>query len=89
MLKIKNNVDLKELKLYDEWNKERYNNREDKDNICPIGISNQLFIEIIKNVFLGSDWYTSMPLSTEQVNEEILEEILFKITRKTPKERCK
>ena len=84
----KNIIDEKELKIYDKWNKERYNNREDKDNICPIGISNQLFIELMKNLFLGSDWYCSMPLGHDQINEEILEEIIFKITKKTSKERC-
>lgn len=82
-------INKKELKLYDEWNKERYINREDKDNICPIGLSDSEFVAIIKNLFLGQDWYTSMPLGHDQINEEILEDILFKITRKTPNERCK
>lgn len=82
-------INKKELKLYDEWNKERYINREDKDNICPIGLSDSEFVAIIKNLFLGQDWYTSMPLGPDQINEEILEDILFKITRKTPNERCK
>ena len=81
-------IDKKELKLYDEWNKERYYLRKDKDNICPIGLSDSEFIEIIKNIFLGRDWYTVMPLGHNQINEEILEGILFKITRKTPNERC-
>lgn len=82
-------IDTKELKRYDEWNKERYNNRKDKDNIFPIGISNGQFVEIITNLFLGSDWYCVNPLSRDQINEEILEEILFKITGKSSKERCK
>ena len=81
-------IDKKELKVYDEWNKERYYNRTDKDNICPIGISDSEFVVIIKNLFLGRDWYSVMPLGNNQINEEILEEILFKITRKTPNERC-
>ena len=82
-------IDKKELKLYDEWNRDRYISREDKDNICPIGLSDSEFVAIIKNLFLGQDWYTIMPLGHNQINEEILEDILFKITRKTPNERCK
>jgi len=81
-------IDKDQLKIYDEWNKERYNNRENKDNIFPIGIDDRKFVEIITNIFLGSDWYTPNPISHNQVNEEVLEEILFKITRKTSKERC-
>ena len=82
-------IDKKELKIYDNWNKKRYDDIEDEDNIFPIGISNELFIELIKNLFLGSDWYSVNPISRDQINEEILEEILFKITGKTPNERCK
>jgi len=78
-----------ELKIYDLWNKKRYDNRKDKDNIFPIGISDREFVEIITNIFLGSDWYCVNPITHNQVNEEILEEILFRITGKTSKERCK
>lgn len=85
----KGSINKKELKLYDEWNKERYDNRADKGNIFPIGIDDRKFVEIIKNIFLGSDWYTPNPISHNQVNEEILEEIIYKFTRKTPNERCK
>ena len=79
----------RELKIYDEWNKDRYDNRKDKDNIFPIGISDRQFVDIITNIFLGSDWYTPNPISRDQINEEILEEIIFKFTSKTPNERCK
>ena len=81
-------INKKEIKLYDEWNRARYISREDKDNICPIGLSDSEFIEIMKNIFLGHDWCIVMPLGHNQINEEILEDILFKITRETPNERC-
>lgn len=77
-----------ELKIYDLWNKERYVNREDKDNIFPIGLSDIEFLAWIRNIFLGSDWYCVNPISHDQINEVILKEILFKITGKTSKERC-
>lgn len=85
----KGSINKKELKLYDEWNKERYDNRVDKGNIFPIGIDDRKFVNIITNLFLGSDWYTPNPISHNQVNEEILEEIIYKFTRKNPNERCK
>jgi hypothetical protein len=86
-----NKVSIKkrELKIYDEWNKDRYDNRKDKDNIFPIGISDRQFVDIITNIFLGRDWYTPNPISRDQINEEILEEIIFKFTGKTSNERCK
>lgn len=86
---MKGLINKNELKSYDEWNKERYNNREDKDNIFSIGIDDRKFVEIVKNLFLGSDWYCVDPLSHNQINEEILEEIIFKITGKDPIKRCK
>ena len=78
-------LDKKELEIYDEWNKKRYDNREDKDNICPIGISDREFVSIIKKLFLGSDWYVVMPLGHNQVNEEILEEIIYRFVGKSAK----
>ena len=86
---MKDLIDKNELKIYNEWNEERYNNREDKNNIFPIGIDDRKFIEIITNLFLGSDWYCVNPLGHNQINEEILEEIIFKITGKNPIKRCK
>ena len=85
---MKDILDKKELKIYDEWNKKRYDNREDKDNICPIGIDDRKFVDIIKKLFLGSDWYVVMPLGHNQVNEEILEEIIYRFTGKSANERC-
>ena len=82
-------LNMKELEIYDLWNKKRYTNREDKDNIFPIGIDDRKFVEIITNIFLGSDWYCVNPISHNQINEEILEEIIYKITGKNAKERCK
>lgn len=78
-----------ELEIYDMWNKKRYEKRQDKENICPIGIDDRKFVEIMRDIFLGSDWFCTMPLGHNQINEEILEEILYKITGKQAKERLK
>lgn len=82
-------INKKELREYDKWNKNRYDNRQDKDNICPIGITDREFICIMKNLFLGSGWYTSLSLGYDQINEEILEEIIYKETGKEAKQRLK
>lgn len=64
------------IKDYDIKNKERYLSRADKENIFPIGISDKEFIEIITNIFLGKDWYVVAPLSHNQINEVILDNII-------------
>ena len=80
-------INKKELREYDEWNKNRYDNRQDKDNICPIGITDREFVCIMKNLFLGDKWYTSLSLGHNQINEEILEEIIYRVTGKEAKQR--
>ena len=77
------------LKEYDSYMNEKYKNRKDKDNIFGVGLTNEEFIEQIKNIFLGKDWYVVDPLSTQQINEEILEEIIYRLTGKTAKRRNK
>ena len=80
-------IDKQALKEYDSFNRKRYEERQDKDNIYPIGLTDKEFRNIIIELLLGKDWYTSDPLSPEQVNEEALEQIIYNITGKTYKER--
>lgn len=80
-------IDKQALKEYDSFNKKRYEARKDKGNIYPIGLTDKEFRNIIIELLLGKDWYTSDPLSPEQVNEEALEQIIYNITGKTYKER--
>lgn len=80
-------IDKQALKEYDSFNKKRYEARKDKENIYPIGLTDKEFRNIIIELLLGKDWYTSDPLSPEQVNEEALEQIIYNITGKTYKER--
>ena len=70
------------IKDFDIKNKERYLNRADKENIFPIGISDKEFIEIITNIFLGKDWCVVAPLSHNQINEVILDNIIAIIEKK-------
>ena len=71
-----------------EFMDERYRNREDKDNIFGVGISDAEFRTFIIDYLLGEDWYVTDPLGPTQVNEIALYEILRKYSKRYRKE-CK
>ena len=71
-----------------EFMDERYKNREDKDNIFGVGVSDAEFRTFIINYLLGEDWYVLDPLGQTQINEIALYEILEKYSRRYRKE-CK
>ena len=77
------------LKEYDSYMNEKYKNRKDKGNIFGVGLTNEEFIDHIKNIILGKDWYVVDPLGKQQINEEILEEIIYRLTGKDIKQRNK
>lgn len=74
---------------YDEWNKKRYENRTHPENIFPEGMTDAEFRKFIIDIFLGDDWYITYSGSQTQINEEALEEILYKFTGKEAYERDK
>jgi hypothetical protein len=39
-------------------------------------------LEFLKNYLLGEDWYVVSPISTKQVNTEIVYEILYRHSKK-------
>lgn len=49
---------------------------------CPPPINAQKGLNILIKHFLGDDWYTTMPISTEQANAEAIYEILRDYPRK-------
>lgn len=55
------------------------------DELCPPETEPQLIVNCLCDVFLGTDWYTTMPLNTKQVNTIILNEILRKHSREFKK----
>ena len=71
-----------------EFMDERYKNREDKDNMFGVGVSDEEFREIIIDYFLGEDWYVVDPIGQTQVNEIALYKILEKYSKRYRKE-CK
>lgn len=56
--------------------KDKYENREDKENLYVVGVTEAEFTKIIMNEFLGENWYVADPLSNTQVLECALYDIL-------------
>ena len=69
-----------------EFMKERYKNREDKDNIFGVGVSDTEFRAFIIDYLLGEDWYVADPVGPTQINEIALYKILEKYSKRYRKE---
>lgn len=69
-----------------EFMSERYKNREDKDNIFGVGVSDAEFRQFIIDYLLGEDWYVVDPLGRKQINEIALYKILEKYSKRYRKE---
>ena len=69
-----------------EFMDERYKNREDKDNMFGVGVSDAEFRAFIIDYLLGEDWYVVDPLGQTQINEIALYEILEKHSKRYRKE---
>ena len=69
-----------------EYMKDKYDNREDKDNIFGVGITDAEFRAFAIDYLLGEDWYVVDPLGQTQINEIALAEILSKYSKRFKKE---
>ena len=72
-----------------EYMKNKYDNREDKDNIFGVGITDAEFRKFAIDYLLGEDWYVVDSIAQTQVNEIALEQILTKYSRRYKKETRK
>ena len=70
-----------------DYMKKKYAEREDKDNIFGVGISDGEFVHFAIKYLLGDDWYVVDPLGHDQINEEALFEILEKYSKRYRKEK--
>ena len=70
---------------YVEWARERYENRKDKDNIFPIGISREEFVYWVVKYLWDKDYIVD-PLGPTQCYELILEDILYAHSKRFRKE---
>ena len=73
----KNNISFTKW-LDDNWEK--------NNMFCP-NLDAQLALDFLKNYLLGEDWYVTAPLSQEQINTEIVNDILLKYSKEYKKER--
>lgn len=71
-----------------EFMDERYKNREDKNNIFGVGVTDAEFRKFIIDYLLGEDWFVVDSVRQVQVNEIALYEILEKHSKRYRKE-CK
>ncbi len=71
-----------------EFMDKRYKNREDKDNIFGVGVSDAEFRQFIIDYLLSEDWYVVDPIGQTQINEIALYKILDKYSKRYRKE-CK
>ena len=69
-----------------EYMKKKYADREDKDNIFCVGITDAEFRRFAIEYLLGEDWCVTDPLGQTQVNEMALAEILSKYSKRFKKE---
>ena len=79
--------DFYSLVRYDKERQKKAESRKDKGNIYPVGMTDATFRNYIIEIFLGYDWRVTDPISQTQVNEEAMEEILYKLTKRLPSER--
>lgn len=70
-----------EIREFDEWLGRKYAEREDKDDILPVGMTDAEFVEWAIRILLGDGWRTDAPVSQDQVNEIAMENIIFKLTQ--------
>lgn len=83
MIKLKKNTIIKnELEEFLYLDNKRYLKRKDKENILPIGIPDKEFVNIVINLFLGKNWYVTVSMSHDQINEVILKDIIWKFIKK-------
>ena len=69
-----------------EFMDERYKNREDKNNIFGVGVSDAEFRKFIIDYLLGEDWFVVDSVSQTQVNEIALYKILKEYSKRYRKE---
>lgn len=67
--------------------RKKYVNREDKDNIYGVGITDTEFRKFAIEYLLGPNWYVADPIGNDQINEIALYEILEKFSSRYRKEK--
>ena len=74
-------------KSFTEYMKEKYENREDKDNMFGVGITDAEFCNFAIQYLLGETWHVVDPIGRTQINEIALMQILEKYSKAYRKEK--
>lgn len=72
----------KEVDAFNLYMLNKYINREDKDNVFGVGLTDKEFRDFVVRIFLCPKWYAVGPIGHDQVNEEIMYAILDKFDKK-------
>ena len=67
---------------FNEW----LDNNWEKNNMFPPVLEGQKALDFLKQYLLGEDWYSVNPISTKQINCEVVHDILYKYSKKYRKE---
>lgn len=67
---------------FNEW----LDNNWKKNNMFPPELDGQKALDFLKQYLLGEDWYSVNPISTKQINCEVVHDILYKYSKKYRKE---
>lgn len=67
---------------FNEW----LDNNWEKNNMFPPVLEEQKALDFLKQYLLGEDWYSVNPISTKQINCEVVHDILYKYSKKYRKE---
>lgn len=69
-------------KEFEDFLEKEIMTKEDKKNIFAPPLEPQIALDILQKHFLGEDWYTANPISTKQVNTEVVYEILSRYPKR-------
>lgn len=70
------------MRKFTKW----LDNNWKKNNMFPPPLDPQIALDFLRKYLLGEDWYSVNPISTSQINCEVVHDILYKYSRKYRKE---
>lgn len=83
-LQMRSKENLKQKMTFTEWFLQE--TAKDEDNILPPPLEPQLALNFLREYILGEDWYSANPVPTSQINSEVVDEILYKCSKRYRKE---
>ena len=69
-----------------EYIKKRNSEREDKDNMYPVVMTDREALNFLEDYLLGDDYQITDPISNAQANVIVVHDILYKYSKRYRKE---